>query len=262
MSLLARSSLRSAAGLLPCALAAGVLGLFEPSPARAASLPFQASLAFQIGLLDPISLAGSGVAQVTANGGQLETFAIPAGVFDVENLAIDLGPLGIPPFGGLLATVANQAGNFTRAGDTLAGPMALAGSLQICLGDACTGDPLDALSIPVDVIGIGGSSMASSEALSVSLVGAPWTTGVVAAGGVLAGGFLHGADPDSVIGTTLRLVTPIVFSTDAPGFESLGGFGFLTLQIVPEPGTILLLGSGLASLAVFGRSRRRLPRSC
>jgi len=36
----------------------------------------------------------------------------------------------------------------------------------------------------------------------------------------------------------------------------LPAFGILTLNFVPEPGTLVLLGSGIAGLVMFGRSRR------
>jgi hypothetical protein len=41
-------------------------------------------------------------------------------------------------------------------------------------------------------------------------------------------------------------------NTDTPGKGSGGGGG----KPVPEPGTMLLVGSGLASMALYGRRRR------
>jgi hypothetical protein len=34
-------------------------------------------------------------------------------------------------------------------------------------------------------------------------------------------------------------------------------FGIVSLHFVPEPGTLMLLGSGIAGLVAFGRSRVR-----
>jgi len=52
---------------------------------------------------------------------------------------------------------------------------------------------------------------------------------------------------------TLVLVTPLRIVTNVAG--SLAGFGVLTLTYVPEPGTLVLVGLGVASLAVLGRRR-------
>jgi len=49
----------------------------------------------------------------------------------------------------------------------------------------------------------------------------------------------------------------------APGTGTLGifgavpAYGTLTLRYTPEPGTILLLGLGIAGLAAFGRWKQR-----
>jgi hypothetical protein len=53
---------------------------------------------------------------------------------------------------------------------------------------------------------------------------------------------------------TLVLVTPIKILTNVAG--NLAAFGVLSLTYVPEPGTALLLGLGVAGLAAVGRSRR------
>ena len=52
---------------------------------------------------------------------------------------------------------------------------------------------------------------------------------------------------------TLVLVTPVKIITNIAG--TLAAFGVLTLTYVPEPGTLLLLGSGVAGLAALGRRR-------
>jgi len=55
----------------------------------------------------------------------------------------------------------------------------------------------------------------------------------------------------------VQLVTPIFVSTNIGASAIVPGFGILNLHFVPEPGTLMLLGSGIAGLVAFGRSRVR-----
>jgi hypothetical protein len=48
-----------------------------------------------------------------------------------------------------------------------------------------------------------------------------------------------------------------VFTSLAGSFPELPIFAVLTMQFVPAPGTLLLLGSGIAGLALLGRKRSR-----
>ena len=59
----------------------------------------------------------------------------------------------------------------------------------------------------------------------------------------------------------VQLISPMQVSTNLAGAgtsnEKIALFGFLTIHFVPEPGMLLLLGSGVAGLALLGRNRMR-----
>lgn len=54
---------------------------------------------------------------------------------------------------------------------------------------------------------------------------------------------------------TVQLVSPARVDTGDEVAGSLGVFSVQTLHFIPEPGTLLLLGAGVAGLAALGRSR-------
>ncbi|MAI77616.1 MAG: PEP-CTERM sorting domain-containing protein [Myxococcota bacterium] len=56
---------------------------------------------------------------------------------------------------------------------------------------------------------------------------------------------------------TVTLISPIVVSAPALGLGSLPGVFRTTFKFVPEPGTVLLLVSGAAGLALIGRNRMK-----
>jgi hypothetical protein len=76
-------------------------------------------------------------------------------------------------------------------------------------------------------------------------------------------GFAHG--PDSVttstadVGGVVQLVSPTQVRTDLPNGsnQKVGAGQTLFIRFIPEPGMLLLIGSGVAGLALLGRRRMR-----
>jgi hypothetical protein len=58
-------------------------------------------------------------------------------------------------------------------------------------------------------------------------------------------------------GGVVQLVTPNQIVTNSALNEKIGSFGILAIRFIPEPGLLLLLGSGVAGLVLLGRSRMR-----
>jgi len=93
--------------------------------------------------------------------------------------------------------------------------------------------------------------------VNLTVVGAPWTTGTVQIGTVTA---MCGRSPASstvAASGTVSLVSPIFISTNISPTAVVPTFGFLNMHFVPEPGTLVLLGAGIAGLVSYGRTRSR-----
>ena len=125
-------------------------------------------------------------------------------------------------------------------------------------------------------VGVGGVITAGGYGgIQFSLQAAPWTIKtatvldqITPTGGPprimttwVAEGWAHGpvstttstAQPGGVV----QLVTPNQIVTNAALNEKIGSFGILVIRFIPEPGLLLLLGSGVAGLALLGRRRMR-----
>ena len=98
--------------------------------------------------------------------------------------------------------------------------------------------------------------------MNVTVIGAPWTAGTAAVGTVAITGFRHGAawgtSSTGLLSGSVRLVTPVLVSTSIGAAAVLPSFGILDLHFIPEPSTMMLLGSGIAGLALAGLMR--LPK--
>ncbi len=76
-------------------------------------------------------------------------------------------------------------------------------------------------------------------------------------------GFLHGPESNTSstakISGVIQLITPIQVVTSGISGESdkLSLFTTLTIHFVPEPGVMLLLGSGVVGLVMLGQRRMR-----
>jgi hypothetical protein len=158
--------------------------------------------------------------------------------------------------------------------------MGLAGTVRLCLVTTDCADELVILLQTVNGeagVGIGGLVTVDDGTIKISIQGAPWTiktttlTDQITTTGELnrifvdvkLTGFAHGpVSSTSTTGTingVVQLVTPSQVATNLPlGSNKLIASGqTLMIRFIPEPGLLLLLGSGVAGLALLGRSRLR-----
>ena len=241
---------------------ATALAVLALAPASgAAVLPFEARLELSIATL-PIAITDTGVATVTGSGGglHLETLDLAAGDIAGGPVTMPFTDPGAYPIVGVQMTVANDVGHFERAGGTLGGVMGLPGVIKQCLfqGPGCL-NPTANLTVPLDPIGAGGSAAVGGP-VNITVYGAPWTTGVASVGTFTSRGFAHGpasgTSTTAQPGGTVSLVTPIFVSTNIGVGVTIPAFARLTIEFVPEPTTLALIGAGIAGLAWRGRRLR------
>ena len=267
--------------LLAC-LAIGIAG-----SSRAATLDFTGTLGINpFGWHDlagqPVYLTvpGAGSAQVTDDGAvHLVSFTLPAGAFGPATVTRYVLPTAVTLIDSLRFTLAqNLSGSFSgiSGGPPGGGTMGLSGIAKMCLQRFVCGPNVPLPLTPTAGragFGIGGTRTTAAGGVSVTLQNAPWTIGQptmtlhtpgsTITTPVLPGGFAHG--PASLTSSTaqrsgvVQLVTASKVYTNLTGaFPETPLIGVLNLHFVPEPGSLLLLGSGVAGLALYGRRKRKL----
>jgi hypothetical protein len=240
-------------------LAAAAIVTSVAGQAHAVALGFTGTIAVQIATLDPVVVPGAGTAIVNGDGqqGHLTGLQIPASPFATTGIIVPVTDPGAFPIRGIQVTAHNAEGAFGGSGgEGFSGTMPIIGFTKVCLFGPCSA-AVSNLLVPLDVVGKGGIALVTG-AVNLTVIGAPWTTGTAAIGTAFTQ--MGGVSPLSNTGApsgNLTLVTPIFISTNIGASAVVPGFGILSLHFVPEPGTLMLLGSGIAGLVAFGRSRVR-----
>jgi hypothetical protein len=185
----------------------------------------------------------------------------------VRGTAISTGGTSSPPITqAVLALTGHAAGSFTAGGGPgggFGGPMTLAGTGRLL---AYSGN-VTLIAVPISPVGQPGGfvSVTSGGGTIIQVSGTGWTTGVqtlMAPATTVGGGTTTpwtvtatGADLRTASGAgTLVLISPIFLRTNLGG--DMPNFAVLTLDYVPEPATLLLVGLGIAGLALRGRRRQ------
>jgi hypothetical protein len=173
-----------------------------------------------------------------------------------------------PPItGAFLTVIGHAAGSFTAGGGPgggLGGPMTLGGQARIT---AYYGN-VTLVRVPLSVVGLPGGFdyFTGGGGTIIQVSGTGWTTGswtLMVPATTVGGGT---ATPETITATgadlrtasgagTLVLISPVFVRTNLAG--DIPSFATLTLNYVPEPSTLLLVGAGLAGLALRGRRRHQ-----
>ncbi len=160
------------------------------------------------------------------------------------------------------------------------GTLPLSGVVRLCLNILCNNAFTLKLSTPTEfgvaAVGVGGEIGGGSLLVGVSVQGAPWTVKTVTVVDqittvigtnktfitVTFKGFAHGpasatTSSTAAVNGVLQLVTPSqVTTTILSGSNAKVASGVIFfIHFIPEPGLLLLLGSGVIGLVVLGRTR-------
>jgi hypothetical protein len=251
-------------------LAAGVL---VAAAGSANAVPFTATAAVQVGALPPVTANGSGSGTSAGAGGAA---SIPGGVFSIATTAPINPPLlvingfgvGAPGQGGyrtLNTTPLSPGSNKGLTFGGVTGTMGLSASAYLITGlgnppTLSTPTPTNlAAAIPLAIVGVGCNPFCPPPLFPGGLIMGTIMANPYQLGMVTVMGALNGV-PSAVMGTgfdnrtagglgTLQLVSPTVVALGALG--SLARVAELSITIVPEPATALLVGLGLAALGAM-----------
>jgi hypothetical protein len=264
-------------------LAAGVFAL-AAGGARAATLDFDGTLNISLGTLPPMIINDSGVATVTfSSGTHVNTLALDNAFNGVTTIPLtDPNNISLVTLRGVtVGPVTGTVGPISGGGPLTADTLPIFGNFRLCLLlIGCS----SYLSIPIQKgaagAGVGGLITVNGfgKGTHLSINNAPWTigqaqiTGVFTDNAMIPGdsratenttftGFAHGpasASTTGQAGGVIQLVNPAYVDSNLNSPSNFIGLPlYLNLKFVPEPGLMLLLGSGVAGLALLGRFRMR-----
>jgi hypothetical protein len=271
-----------------------VAGLGLASAAGAATVEWAGTLIVAPGTLDQFQHFGTGVATVngSAGGGHINTIRWRRGLsFYRGNNLPETIPLTDPEHPTLMTLKATGLRLGTQTFNGISGGPPLGskntgippGEMNMCiLFPSCAAYLPFPFGTPSENVGIGvGGSLtvntfSKGNGLKVSIWGAPWTIGLASIKNVttetLNGaittytktlqGFVHGpasgSSSTAAISGVLQVITPVLIRTNLGAPDTWQAAWFeVRLHVIPEPGLLLLLGSGVAGLMLLGRSRMR-----
>jgi hypothetical protein len=215
-----------------------------------------ATFSFQLGALPAASFPGVG-ATGTATSDTSAT--LDAGNAFAGAFTTLIPTTAAPPLTAIQVIItANDAGAFTGATPgQVGGNMAVKGVSNVYGIGGFPGGGKPLLGVPLSV-GTPNTTTLSGGGVAITAIAAGWSVGTVTVTGTGDNGTgvatamgSNGLTPNGA--GNLVLVTPVKVITNIAG--TLAAFGVLSLTYVPEPGTLLLLGMGVAGLAVLGRRR-------
>jgi hypothetical protein len=260
-------------------LLVSILAVGVADQAGAKTLDWHGTLRLDLGALRTWVAEGSGVATVNNTSGSthLKTLRLAGGITGSSTI-----PVTDPETTGTIPSIIITAtlGTNTLTGISGAPPLgqrklAVGGFTRVCLFvPGCSSNlPMNNTTNNGNTgVGVGGLlTLGQFGGIRISVENGPWTlTPVSGINQTVKGGFVtytqtgwvHGAASASNSTTAddsgvIQLLAPQQVSTTGITGNSgkLTLFSALTLHFIPEPGLLLLIGSGVVGLGLLGRSR-------
>jgi hypothetical protein len=268
-------------------LSAALLVVGVAGVAGAAPLKWEGTLKIELGTLPTAFATGTGVATVNNSSGlgHLSTIRL-TNAFEATELVPVTDPEttstnGIVLVIASITNVSGTLGGISGGGSLSPSTLPIKGVARVCLlSTACNPGgflPLVLTSHTTGTgtqgVGVGGLlTIGSGGAIRISLQANPWTLGQGTSldqtdNGSLttyySTGFAHG--PASLTSSTaapsgvVKFISPLQVTTNITSGSSavLKLFSSIKLHFVPEPGMVLLLGSGVVGLVLLGRHRMK-----
>ena len=263
--------------LLGVFLVLGVAGT-----ASAKTMDWHGTIKVELGELRPTHLTGAGVATINDSSGSahLSTLRIGAGITDSGTVPIT--DPNTPTVKSVQVTGTGPDPAVTVTGISGAPPLGaknaipMPGFTRVCVftSGCSTNIPLVHTTNQTNGIGIGGLvTLGGNGTIRISIEAAPWTVGTgTAVNQTVKGnyitlsraGFVHGGGSASNSSTAsnsgvIQLISPeqMTLAGLAGNSAKMNLFLTMTLHFIPEPGLLLLLGSGVVGLGLLGRSRMK-----
>ena len=256
-----------------------VLGLVGNAAAR--TIEWHGTMDVDLGALKTLRLNGAGVATVnnSTGGTHLNMLRLAGGITGSGVI-----PVTDPETTGSIPSIriSGTLGTGTLTGISGAPPIGpkntlpVGGFTRVCLlTSSCVAYlPLNnTTNNGATGLGVGGIlTLGKYQSIRISLINGPWTLGTVSGtlqtheGAFITrskAGFAHGANSNNSTTASpsgvIQLIAPqqVITSGIAGNSTALTLFATLTLHFIPEPGLLLLIGSGVVGLGLLGRSRMK-----